>query len=253
MERHSWSFFGQKVGVIVDSKTLTEPFIAFKLLKKKESGQWEKPSLREGKIIKCNLLEVIAIRQVLHTSSETAWQTMHKHHEETTSITLRRQGDQVIFQVAGYTKYFKGSELILLTDLLDHIYQEKIISATGMVTKKESSLSDLPSEDHPDHAFSASSEGSMEVSEEHEIADSLDMGINWYLSQLTTQGDFVLLPGKILSRSKSMVRITNEHFGMLAIPTLHLNLEIPHSTSGVWVQMDWLQQQAPLMNIEASG
>ena len=52
VDNHSYSFFGQKVGLIIQSASKTEPFIFFRLIKSKNDGSWERPSSGEGNVIK---------------------------------------------------------------------------------------------------------------------------------------------------------------------------------------------------------
>jgi len=65
MDNHNQSFFGQKTGLLLNSADPSEPYIYLRFLKKKGDGTWEKPSNREGKNIKINLLEQI---QISHAS-----------------------------------------------------------------------------------------------------------------------------------------------------------------------------------------
>ena len=58
---HSQSFFGQSTGLTIQSISKEQPFIFFKCIKKKADKSWEKPSKGEGKVIKCNLEEIIMI------------------------------------------------------------------------------------------------------------------------------------------------------------------------------------------------
>jgi len=65
VDNHSYSFFGQKVGLIIQSALKSEPYIFFRLIKCKNNGTWEKPSSGEGKIIKFSLEEMVCILRVL--------------------------------------------------------------------------------------------------------------------------------------------------------------------------------------------
>ena len=51
-DNHSHSFFGQAVGLTIQSSSKSDSFIFFKCIKKKPDSSWEKPSLGEGKTIK---------------------------------------------------------------------------------------------------------------------------------------------------------------------------------------------------------
>ena len=130
MEHHRQSFFGQKTGLLLDSANITDPFMYLRFLRKKPSGQWEKPSLKEGKNIKVNLLEIIQVLRVF-SSNSAKWSTVHKFGEENTSITVEHSNGTVNFFVSGYNKHFKFPETKLFADILSHIYHEKIENATG--------------------------------------------------------------------------------------------------------------------------
>ena len=58
-DTHSYSFFGQKVGLIIQSSSNSEPFIFFRFIKSKGDGSWEKPSSGEGRGIKFSLEEAM--------------------------------------------------------------------------------------------------------------------------------------------------------------------------------------------------
>ncbi len=65
VNKHSQSFFGQSTGLTLLSSSKTEQIIFIKCIKKKPDGSWEKPSLGEGKTIKCSLDEMVMILEVL--------------------------------------------------------------------------------------------------------------------------------------------------------------------------------------------
>lgn len=130
MNLHRYSFFGQKTGFIVDSSNWQDPWLFFRFLKKKFDNVWEKPSLKEGKVIKINLLELISIRQLLH-DGKGKWAGFHTFGEEKTSITFEFVDDSFNISCSGYQKIMKSAEFILLRELLDHITKEKIEYATS--------------------------------------------------------------------------------------------------------------------------
>lgn len=130
MQRHRYSFFGQKVGIILDSADQTEAFIYMRFLRKKADNSWEKISEREGKSIKINLLEVIAIRDVFEKNN-TKWSTVHKYSNESTVIIVENQQGIVNISVGSYNKQFRYPETILCEKLLNHILDEKIIFSTN--------------------------------------------------------------------------------------------------------------------------
>jgi hypothetical protein len=130
MKNHNQSFFGQKTGLLLNSADSSEQSIYLRFLKKKGDGTWEKPSNREGKNIKINLLEQIQVIRVLLTVN-SKWSTVHKFGEDQTSITVENKNGNVSIYVGGYSKYLKYPETQLLADLLKHIYEEKISNSTG--------------------------------------------------------------------------------------------------------------------------
>lgn len=130
MQKHSMSFFGQKTAVILDSSDWSDPFVFLRFLKKKHDGQWEKPSQKEGKALKLNLLEMVAILEVC-ANRTPKWQTVHKYQEETTAVSVERQEGGLVLMITGYAKPLKGPEVKIFWDLVAHIYEEKIAHATG--------------------------------------------------------------------------------------------------------------------------
>ena len=144
MDHHNYSFFGQKSAIILDSAKLVEPYLFLRFLKKLPEGRWEKPSLGEGKNLKVNLLEITEILRVLHTPN-SEWSTVHRFQETQTSIKMTHQGDKVQLFVTGYAKPLMPAEVRIFTDLLEHIYREKIEYATGGNPKYAGEESSEPS------------------------------------------------------------------------------------------------------------
>ncbi len=130
MERHNFSFFGQKSALFLDSGSLNEPAIYIRLIKKLPSGTWEKPSRKEGKSIKFNLLEMTEILHVLHTPN-SSWSTVHRFKQQQTSIKFDHKEATLQMFATGYSKFFNRAEIRVFRDLLTHIYKEKIQFATG--------------------------------------------------------------------------------------------------------------------------
>jgi hypothetical protein len=129
-DTHNRSFFGQSTGIIIQSPSKESDFIFFQFLKKKENGTWEKPSLREGKIIKCGLEEMVMILEVLE-GKKKSWSTIHKFNEEKTPISVNWEGEaKVWFNVGEYPKMFSRPQIEVLRRLMEHILQEKIEFAT---------------------------------------------------------------------------------------------------------------------------
>lgn len=109
MYRHQYSFFGQKSAVILDSGPWEDPHIFLRFLKKKEDGSWEKPRNKEGKNIKLNMLELVALLAVCGKKSPK-WSTVHKFGEETTPISAEiikgtpPKEDTMSISIPGYVK-----------------------------------------------------------------------------------------------------------------------------------------------------
>lgn len=129
MQHHNISFFGQKAGIILDSAKIADPFLYFRFIKKKADGNWEKPSLNEGKTVKFNLLELCAVGRLLHQPNGT-WSTVHKRGEIMTSIIIEKTDQQCLIKAGEYMRNLHDSEIDLLSRLLDHLITEKIENAT---------------------------------------------------------------------------------------------------------------------------
>ena len=146
---HNKSFFGQKVGMILSSRSKTDPFIFFKFLKKKANNEWEKPSKGEGKTIKISIEEMITILNVLHRKL-LKWNGFHSFKEEKTAISLNwDEKDELLWiRVDEYAKSLKFPQTEFLKLLIEHLIKEKISYATsGNITLNEKKSSDNNSED----------------------------------------------------------------------------------------------------------
>jgi hypothetical protein len=130
MQRHRYSFFGKKVGLLLDSGDWNHPNIYFRFIKKKNSGDWEKPSAKEGKTLKFSLLELISIINTLEQPG-SKWSTVHRFQGDSTPITFKHKGNHMMIFLQNYHKYLNDAEIALITALLKHIFQEKIQYATG--------------------------------------------------------------------------------------------------------------------------
>jgi hypothetical protein len=132
VDNHSYSFFGQKVGLIVQSASKNDPHIFFRLIKSKNNGSWEKPSSGEGKIIKFSLEEIIWILRVLN-KEVSSWSSYHNYKDNKTSISLKWEDGEkakLWIHIGSYSKVLEYSQFTILKKLLDHILQEKIEFAT---------------------------------------------------------------------------------------------------------------------------
>jgi len=132
-DTHSQSFFGQSTGLTVQSISKEEPFIFFKCIKKKADRSWEKPSKGEGKVIKCNLEEIIMIQQVLNQKVKS-WSTFHVFNEIKTQISFKWEdgnNKKLWINIGSYSKMLNLTQIELFRLLLKHIIKEKIKYATG--------------------------------------------------------------------------------------------------------------------------
>ncbi len=129
---HNYSFFGQKVGLIVQSSSKNEPFIFFRVIKSKGNGSWEKPSNGEGKVIKFTLGEMVWIIRVLK-KEVSLWSTFHSYKDNKTQISFKWQegeNGKLWVHIGSYSKILDYSQFKILELLLNHILNEKIEFAT---------------------------------------------------------------------------------------------------------------------------
>lgn len=133
-DTHNYSFFGQKVGLIVQSSSKSEPFIFVRLIKSKYNGLWEKPSSGEGKVIKFSLEEMIWIIRVIKKEI-VIWSSFHNFKNKKTQISFKwEEGEKGKFwiHIGSYSKVLEYAQLKILEMLLQHILDEKIEFATTM-------------------------------------------------------------------------------------------------------------------------
>ncbi|UYP47506.1 hypothetical protein NEF87_003791 [Candidatus Lokiarchaeum ossiferum] len=276
MDHHRQSFFGQKTGLLLDSANITDPFIYLRFLQKKPSGQWEKPSQKEGKNIKLNLLEIIQVIRIF--SSETAkWSTVHKFGDENTSITVERSNGTVNFFVSGYNKYFKYPETKLFADLLDHIYHEKIENATGskqnQISQSNISASSIHSSSSvtpniPTKNISSSSQSSMQTTPSYsdqitqlksapieyppELDDipptpstspKLSFTPEEWFNALQQKEEFRLVPGDVIRTSGKALAFQILGHNEIWVPNSCVNNVNDSSTHGLWIKEWFLKKK----------
>lgn len=135
------AFFGQKTALLLNSPSKSNKCVFARFLKKKADGTWEKPSKKEGLVVKLNLLELIAIRDVLLGVIPT-FRAFHSYNRSKTPISFywnseEKTDDQKIaddfiwFSAGEYSRPIRYPETVLLKELLIHIIQEKIEFATN--------------------------------------------------------------------------------------------------------------------------
>jgi len=132
VDKHSQSFFGQSTGLTLLSSSKSDSFIFFKCIKKKPDGSWEKPSLGEGKTIKCNLDEIVMILDVLKRNSDS-WSSYHSFNDVKTQISFKWEDGvkkKLLIYIGNYSKMLNFSQTEIFRLLLKHILEEKIEFAT---------------------------------------------------------------------------------------------------------------------------
>ncbi|MBY9008817.1 MAG: hypothetical protein KGD74_03015 [Candidatus Lokiarchaeota archaeon] len=132
VDKHSQSFFGQSTGLTLLSSSKSDSFIFLKCIKKKPDGSWEKPSLGEGKTIKCNLDEIVMILEVLQRNCDS-WSSYHNFNEVKTQISFKWENEdkkKLLIYIGNYSKMLNFAQTEIFRLLLKHILKEKIEYAT---------------------------------------------------------------------------------------------------------------------------
>ena len=132
VDKHSQSFFGQSTGLTLLSSSKSDSFIFLKCINKKPDGSWEKPSLGEGKTIKCNLDEIIMILEVLQRNSDS-WSSYHNFNEVKTQISFKWEDEtkkKLLIYIGSYSKMLNFAQAEIFRLLLKHILKEKIEFST---------------------------------------------------------------------------------------------------------------------------
>ncbi|MFX1501324.1 MAG: hypothetical protein ACFFDH_10225 [Promethearchaeota archaeon] len=145
VDNHSYSFFGQKVGLIIQSAAKNDPFMFFRLIKSKNNGSWEKPSSGEGKIIKFSLEELVWIIRVL-TKEVDSWSSYHTFKDTKTQISFKWENTEktkLWIHIGSYSKVLEYSQFKILEMLLKHILKEKIEFATVLNISNKNNVNKL--------------------------------------------------------------------------------------------------------------
>jgi len=174
-DKHNKSFFGQSTGMFLQSSSKTDPFIFFRFIRKKENGTWEKPSLGEGKTIKCSLEEIVMILKVLKKNLKS-WSTVHVFKEEKTPISVKWEGENKIwFNVGDYPKMLKIDQIEILKLLMEHILAEKIEFATSPEKSNEvpPKVNDVPVDSNNDISKENVVDDNIEIVEEIDLGDKV--------------------------------------------------------------------------------
>ena len=131
-DNHSHSFFGQAVGLTIQSSSKSDSFIFFKCIKKKPDNSWEKPTLGEGKTIKISLDEMVCILHVLRRKSDS-WSSYHAYNDKKTQISFSWEDGQkkkLWINIGSYSKMLGFAQVEIFKLLLKHLIKEKIENAT---------------------------------------------------------------------------------------------------------------------------
>ncbi len=234
MEHHSYSFFGQKTGIILDSSRLNEPSIYFKFIKKKDNGNWEKPSLKEGKSIKINILELIQIINIFNRQN-SKWSTVHKFENDSTSINLSNVDGVISFSISGYMKQIKFPESKLFLDLLHHIYKEKIENLSNSSSKQRISFEAENGEKTIQNTAINMKESSSNISYSN------------LLDSFQKSDHFIELPGVILDKSSKAISYQVSGYNQIWIPISciksNINIADPNINK-LWIKEWFLKKKA---------
>ena len=142
VDNHSYSFFGQKVGLIIQSSSKNEPHIFFRLIKSKNDGSWEKPSIGEGKVIKFSLEEIVWIIRFLDKETNS-WSSYHTFKDSKTQISFKWENGEyhkLWIHIGKYSKVLEYAQIKILELLMKHLLKEKIeFATTPKIPKKSNS------------------------------------------------------------------------------------------------------------------
>ena len=159
-DNHSHSFFGQAVGLTIQSSSKSDSFIFFKCIKKKPDNSWEKPTLGEGKTIKISLDEMVCILHVLRRKSDS-WSSYHAYNDKKTQISFSWEDGQkkkLWINIGSYSKMLGFAQVEIFKLLLKHLIKEKIENATiSNVVKNKNNEIREPKREMTDHMRNVSS------------------------------------------------------------------------------------------------
>jgi len=146
-DTHSQSFFGQSTGLIIQSSSKNEPYIFLRSIKRKPDSVWEKPTLGEGKTIRCSLDEMVMILRVLQRKIDS-WSSYHTYKDNNTPISFsweNNKEDKLWINIGNYSKMLGIAQIEIFKLLLKHLIKEKIEFATtsNITQKKDSDQEDL--------------------------------------------------------------------------------------------------------------
>ena len=123
--KHNKAFFGSKTAMIFSSSSKEDEFVYITCIRKKDSGDWEKTSLKEGKNIRLSLIEIIQLWEVF-ARAEESWSTVHKFEDMETKISFKWKDNELWGNINKYAKKFNIAETKLLKLIFDHLIEEKV-------------------------------------------------------------------------------------------------------------------------------
>ncbi|MFX1446050.1 MAG: hypothetical protein ACFFHV_21790 [Promethearchaeota archaeon] len=146
-DTHSQSFFGQSTGLIIQSSSKNEPYIFLRSIKRKPDSVWEKPSIGEGKTIRCSLDEMVMILRVLQRKVDS-WSSYHTYKDNKTPISFsweNNKEDKLWINIGNYSKMLGIAQIEIFKLLLKHLIKEKIEFATtsSNTQKKDADQEDI--------------------------------------------------------------------------------------------------------------
>jgi len=127
-DNHYHSFFGQNIGMMIQSSSKSDPHVFIRCIKKKTNGDWEKPSQGEGKLIKCSLEEIVSFLQVINRTI-TKWKSHHFYKDIETPISVswdEMEPNNLWINIGDYSKMLNLAEVEVLKLLFKHLLKEKI-------------------------------------------------------------------------------------------------------------------------------
>jgi hypothetical protein len=234
--------------MILESPGADQPHIFLRFLKKKESNVWEKPSAKEGKVLKLNLLEIIRLRDLCIAEKDT-WSSVHAFGAEKTSFTFEKDGKNIKIALQGYSKFIQYPESELLKELLIHLVKEKVENATNSSTPnsdpgnkpKDASLTPKPGQPNPQpnlHPPEIDVNEDIEYPEDLDLMDSADASpasgpiknINEWVTRLPMQGEFYEVQASINRKAAKAWLLKNPWLKEFWVP---ISVMAPHVLAAV--------------------
>jgi len=127
-DKHLQNFFGKNTSMFVRSTSKADPYILLQFITKRRNGFWEKPSIGQGMLLKCNLDEIIMIKEVLKGKFKS-WSANLTYKGKKVGIALKWEdnSDLKLWINAGkYSKLLDYSQVQLFISLLNHLLKEKV-------------------------------------------------------------------------------------------------------------------------------